>query len=83
MVTAKGDVISEARIETVPYMAVWVMFLYILLAMQLNSVMAPSDHDRQFIAYDCGNPSGIQVYDTGERNHWCDLTPYLTILIQT
>jgi hypothetical protein len=37
------------------------MFLYILLAMQLNSAMALSDHDRQLIAYDCGNPSGIQV----------------------
>jgi hypothetical protein len=46
MVTAEGDVISEARIGTVPYMAVWVMFLYILLTMQLNSVMALSGHYR-------------------------------------
>jgi hypothetical protein len=58
-------------------MAVWVMFLYILLAMQLNLAMALSDHDRQVIAYDCGNPSGIQAYDTGEQNHWFDLNPLL------
>jgi hypothetical protein len=77
MVTPQGDVISEARIGTVPYMAVWVMFLYILLAMQLNSAMALSDHDRQVIAYDCGNLSGIKAYDTGERNHWCDLNPLI------
>jgi hypothetical protein len=77
MVTAEGDVISEARIGTVPYMAVWVMFLYILLALQLNSAMALSDHDRQVIAYDCGDPSGIQAYDTGERNHWSNLNPLL------
>jgi hypothetical protein len=77
MVTAKGDVISKARIETVPYMAVWVMFLYIFLAMQLNSVMALSDHDRQVIAYNCQNLVRIQAYDTGERNHWCDLYPLL------
>jgi hypothetical protein len=77
MVTAEGNVISEARIGTVPYMAVWMMFLYILLVMQLNSAMALSDHDRQVIAYHCGNPSGIQAYDTGERNHWCDLNPLL------
>jgi hypothetical protein len=77
MVTPEGNVISEARIGTVPYMAVWVMFLYILLAIQLNSAMALSDHDRQVIAYDCGNPSGIQAYDTGERNHWCDLNPLI------
>jgi hypothetical protein len=77
MVTAEGDVISEARIGTVPYMAVWVMFLYILLALQLNWAMALSDHDRQVIAYDCGDPSGIQAYDTGERNHWSNLNPLL------
>jgi hypothetical protein len=79
MVTAEGDVISEARIGTVPYMAVWVMFLYILLAMQLNLAMALSDYDRQVIAYDCGSPSGIQAYDTSERNHWCDLNPLLDV----
>jgi hypothetical protein len=37
MVTPKGDVISEARIGTIPYMAVWVMFFCILLH--------PPDHD--------------------------------------
>jgi hypothetical protein len=77
MVTPQGDVISEARIGTVPYMAVWVMFLYILLTMLINPMMALSDHGRQFIAYDCGIPSGIQAYDTGERNHWCDLNPLI------
>jgi hypothetical protein len=55
-------------------MAVWVMFLYILLAMQLNSAMALSDHDRQVIAYDCGNPSGIQADDTGDCNPLLDDT---------
>jgi hypothetical protein len=77
MVTPQGNVILEARIGTVPYMAVWVMFLYILLAMLINPAMALSDKDRQVIAYDCGNPSGIQAYDTSERNHWCDLNPLI------
>jgi uncharacterized membrane protein len=58
-------------------MAVWVMFLYILLAMQLNSAMALSDQDRQVIAYDCRNPSGIKAYDTGEQTHWWDLNPLI------
>jgi hypothetical protein len=77
MVTSKGAVISEARLGTIPYMAAWVMFLYVLLALQLNSSMALSDHDRQVIAYNCGNPSRIQAYDTGELNHCCDLNPLL------
>jgi hypothetical protein len=77
MVTSGGAVIFEARLGTIPYMAAWVMFFYILLALQLNSALALSDHDRQVIAYDCGNLSGIQTYDTGERNHWCDLNPLL------
>jgi hypothetical protein len=77
MVTPQGDVISEARIGTIPYMAVWVMFLCILLTMLINPAMALSDHDRQIIAYDCWNPSGIQAYDTSERNHWCDLNPLI------
>jgi hypothetical protein len=51
-------------------MAAWMMFLYVLLALQLSSALALSDHDRQVITYNCGNPSGIQAYDTGERNHW-------------
>jgi hypothetical protein len=33
------------------------------------------DHDKQVIAYDSGNLSRMQAYDTGERNHWCDLNP--------
>jgi hypothetical protein len=77
MVTPQGDVISEARIGTIPYMAVWVMFLCILLTMLTNLAMALSDHDRQVIAYDCRNPSGIQGYYTSERNHWCDLNPLI------
>jgi hypothetical protein len=77
MVTAEGAVIYEARSGTIPYMAAWVMFLYVLLALQLNSALALSDHDRQVIAYDCGNPSGIQANDTGEQNHWCDLNPLI------
>jgi hypothetical protein len=77
MVISKSAVISEARLGTIPYMAAWVMFLYVLLALQLNSALALSDHDREVISYDCGNPSGIQAYDTGEQNHWCDLNPLL------
>jgi hypothetical protein len=77
MVTSEAAVISEARLGTIPYMAAWMMFLYVLPALQMNSALALSDHDRQVIAYDCGNPSGIQAYDTGERNRWCDLNPLL------
>jgi hypothetical protein len=77
MVTSEGAVISEARLGTIRYMAAWMMFLYVLLALQMNSAVALSDHERQVIAYDCGNPSGIQAYDTGEQNHWCDLNPLL------
>jgi hypothetical protein len=69
MVTSEGAVISEARLGTIPYMAAWMMFLYVLQALQMNSALALSEHDRQVIACDCGNPSGIQAYDTGERNH--------------
>jgi hypothetical protein len=64
----QGDVISEARMGTIPYMAVWVMFFCILLTMLMNPAMALSDHDRQLIAY-----------DTGERNHWCDLNPMMDV----
>jgi predicted permease len=62
---------------TIPYMVVWMLLLYILLALQMNMALALSDHDKQVIAYDCGNPSGIQAYDIGEQNHWCDLNPLL------
>jgi hypothetical protein len=74
-VSPEDDVISEARMGTIPYMAVWVMFFCILLTTIFNPAMALSDHDRQVIAYDCGKPTGMRAYDTGERNHWCDLNP--------
>jgi hypothetical protein len=77
METSDGAVISEARLGTIPYMVVWMLLLYILLALQMNMALALSDHDKQVIADDCRNPSGIQAYDTGERNHWCDLNPLL------
>jgi hypothetical protein len=83
MVTSGGAVISEARSGTIPYMAACMMFLYVLLALQLNSALALSDHDRQVIAYDCGNPSEIQAYNTGERNHWCDLNNTNTDITMT
>jgi hypothetical protein len=51
------------------------MFLYVLLALQMNSALALSEHDRQVITYN--NPSRIQAYSTRERNHWCDLNPLL------
>jgi hypothetical protein len=75
MVTSEGAVISEARLGTIPYMAAWMMFLYVLLALQMNLALALSDHDRQVFAYNYGNASGIQAYDTVERNHCCDLKP--------
>jgi hypothetical protein len=71
----EGNIISEARMGTIPYMAVWVMFFCILLTTIFNSAMALGDHDRQVIAYDCGKPTGMRAYDTGKRNHWCDLNP--------
>jgi hypothetical protein len=77
METSDGVVISEARLGTIPNMVVWMLLLYILLALQMNMALALSDHNKQVIAYDCGNPCGIQAYDTGERNHWCDLNPLL------
>jgi hypothetical protein len=83
MVTSGGTVISEARLGTIPYMAAWSMFLYVLLALQLNLALALSDHDRQVIAYDCGNPSGIQAYDTGEQIISVILTRCLTTLTLT
>jgi hypothetical protein len=69
MVTPEGDVISEARIGTIPYMAVWVMFFCILLTMMINPTMTLSDYDRQVIAYDCGKPTEMLAYGTRERNH--------------
>jgi hypothetical protein len=77
MVTPEGNVISEARIRTIPYMAVWMMFFCIFLTMIMNPAMALSDHDRQVIAYSCGRLTEMRAYDTGERNHWCDLNPIM------
>jgi hypothetical protein len=75
MVTPEGDVISEARIGTIPYMAVWVMFFCILLTMMMNPAMALSDHDRQLIAYNCGKPTEMRAYDTGEHTNGVTITP--------
>jgi hypothetical protein len=77
METSDGAVISEARLGTIPYMAVWMLLLYNLLALQIYMALVLLDHDKQVIAYDCGNLSRIQAYDTGKRNHWCDLNPLL------
>jgi hypothetical protein len=77
METSDGAVISEARLGMIPYMVVWMLLLYTILVLQVNGALALSDHDKQVISYDCGNPSGIQAYDTGEQNHWCDLNPLL------
>jgi hypothetical protein len=62
---------------TIPYMTVWVMFFCVLLSMMFNPAMALGNHDRPVIAYDCGRPTGMRAYDTGERNHWCDLNPLM------
>jgi hypothetical protein len=77
MQSSNGSTISEAKIGTIPYMVVWAILLYVVLAFHVGGTRALSDHDRQVIAYDCRNPSGIQAYDTGEQNHWCDLNPRL------
>jgi hypothetical protein len=62
---------------TIPYMTVWVMFLCVLLSMMFNPTITLGNHDRQVIAYDCWRPTEMQAYDTGERNHWCDLNPLM------
>jgi hypothetical protein len=49
---AEGKLISEARMGTIPYMTVWVMFLCVLLSMMCHPAMALGDHDKQVIAYD-------------------------------
>jgi hypothetical protein len=77
METSDGTVILEAKLGTIPYMVVWMLLLYTILAFQVNWALALSDHDKQVISYDCGNPSRIQAYDTGEKNHWCDLNPLI------
>jgi hypothetical protein len=75
--TSDSTVISEARLGKIHYMVVWILLLYTILALQVNGALALSDHDKQVISYNCGNPSGIQAYDTGQQNHWCDLNPLL------
>jgi hypothetical protein len=77
METSYGTTISEARLGRIPYMVVWMLLLYTILALQVNWALALADHDKQVISYDCGNPSGIQAYDTGEQNHWRDLNPLI------
>jgi hypothetical protein len=77
MQTSDTTTISEAKLGTIPYMVVWALLLYIVLAFQVSITLALADHDKQVIAYDCGNPSGIQAYTTGEQNHWCDLNPLI------
>jgi hypothetical protein len=47
---AEGELILEANMGTIPYMTVWVMFLYALLSMMCHPTMALGDHDKQVIA---------------------------------
>jgi hypothetical protein len=69
MQSSDGSTISDARIGMIPYLVVWAILLYVVLAFQVGGTCALSDNDRQVIAYHCGNPSRIQAYDTGEQNH--------------
>jgi hypothetical protein len=66
----EGELISEARMGTIPYMTVWVMFFCVLLSRMFHPTMALGDHDKQVIAYNCGKPTDLRAYDIGERNHW-------------
>jgi hypothetical protein len=74
---AESELISEARMGTIPYMTVWVMFLCALLSMMCHTTMALGDHDKQVIAYDCGKPTDLRPYDIGEHNHRCNLNPLM------
>jgi hypothetical protein len=76
---AEGELILEARMGTIPYMTMWVIFLCTLLSMMCHPTMALGDHDKQVIVYDCGKPTDLQAYDIGERNHWCDLNPLMDL----
>jgi hypothetical protein len=76
---AEGELIAEANVGTIPYMAMWVLFLCALLSTLCHPAMALLDHDRQVVAYDCGKPTDMQAYDIGERNHWCDLNPLMDL----
>jgi hypothetical protein len=42
---AEGELISEANLGTIPYMAMWVLFLCILLSTMCHPAMALGDHD--------------------------------------
>jgi hypothetical protein len=60
---------------TIPYMAVWMLLLYILLVLQMNfGAVRPRQASHRLQLW---NPSKIQAYDTGEQNHCCDLNPLL------
>jgi hypothetical protein len=76
---AEGELIKEANVGTIPYMAMWVLFLCALLSTLCHPAMALLDHDRQVVAYDCGKPTDMQAYDIGERNYWCDLNPSMEL----
>jgi hypothetical protein len=76
---AEGELISEAKMGTVPYMTMLVMFLCVLLSMMCHPTMALGGHNKQVIAYDCGKPTDLQAYDIGEPNYWCDLSPLMDI----
>jgi hypothetical protein len=56
-------------------MAMWLLFLCILLSTMCHPAMALGNQDSQVVAYDCGKPTDMQAYDIGERNHWGDLNP--------
>jgi hypothetical protein len=53
MQAVDGSTISEAKLGTIPYMVVWAVCLYVILAFQVSGTLALSDHDKQVIAYDC------------------------------
>jgi hypothetical protein len=76
---AEGELIAEAKVGTIPYMAIWVLFLGALLSTLCHPAMALLDHDRQMVAYNWGKPTDMQAYDIGERNHWCDLNPLMEL----
>jgi hypothetical protein len=46
---ADGELIAEANVGTIPYMAMWVLFLGALLSTLCHPAMALLDHDRQVV----------------------------------
>jgi hypothetical protein len=58
---AEGELIAEANVRTIPYMAMWVLFLCALLSTLCHPAMALLDHDRQVVAYDCGKPTDMHM----------------------